>query len=121
MRPSVCTISLTGASIARSIHSSRIDARSGRMRNASNYRVHFTATTYQKPPLGCSLTTELSGWPPPLCRGQTRHTMFHGPLERLVRGDVPYTNLNTTQSNQGKTSNMTETLIIAEVIAEGSS
>src|SRR5258706_10388984 len=33
----------------------------------------------------CLLTTELSGRPPPLCRGQTRPTIFHGPLERVVR------------------------------------
>jgi hypothetical protein len=32
----------------------------------------------------CALTTELSGRPPPLCRGQTRPTMPHGPLERVV-------------------------------------
>src|SRR5471032_2905451 len=31
------------------------------------------------------LTTEFSGRPPPLCRGQTRPTMPHGPLERVVR------------------------------------
>src|SRR5471032_887569 len=31
------------------------------------------------------LTTELSGRPRPPCRGQTRPTMPHGPLERIVR------------------------------------
>src|SRR5258706_454531 len=33
----------------------------------------------------CNLTTELSGRPRPPCRGQTRPTMFPGPLERIVR------------------------------------
>ena len=33
----------------------------------------------------CSLTTELRGRPHRRCRGQTRPTLFHGPLERVVR------------------------------------
>src|SRR5258708_12865752 len=33
----------------------------------------------------CALSTELSGRAPPLCRGQTRPTIPHGPLERVVR------------------------------------
>src|SRR5258706_5432591 len=33
----------------------------------------------------CDLTTELSGRPRWPCRGQTRPTMLHGPLERVVR------------------------------------
>ena len=32
-----------------------------------------------------ALTNELSGRPQPLCRGQTRPTMPHGPLQRVVR------------------------------------
>src|SRR5438093_1026066 len=32
----------------------------------------------------CALTTELSGRPRCPCRGQTRPTIFHGPLERVV-------------------------------------
>jgi hypothetical protein len=34
----------------------------------------------------CNLTTELRGRPRRPCRGQTRPTMAHGPLERVVRG-----------------------------------
>jgi hypothetical protein len=46
MRPSACVTSLTGERIARSIHSSRITARSGRFRRASKYRVVFTKRSY---------------------------------------------------------------------------
>ena len=42
MRPSFCTISFTGALTTRSIHSSRMIARSGRLRMNSKYLVYFT-------------------------------------------------------------------------------
>src|SRR5258708_7142978 len=41
-------------------------------------------------PFRCLLTTELSGEPRWLCRGQTRPTMPHGPLERVVRRHSPH-------------------------------
>src|SRR5258708_885271 len=45
----------------------------------------------------CCLTTELSGRPRPLCRGQTRPPMPHGDLDPMVDGRTL-----TTTSRQSK-------------------
>src|SRR5258708_6974083 len=50
---------------------------------ALDFKVHGNA--HFTPLLSRCLTTELSGRPRPPCRGQTRPTMPHGPLERVVR------------------------------------
>src|SRR5258708_34102934 len=41
-------------------------------------------TSPARPMSQCVLTIKLSGRPQPPCRGQTRPTMLHGPLERVV-------------------------------------